>query len=498
MPNSRLQKPALLLAAMAIAPVIGCAGPPARPPAIVPAAARSDQNGDLVQLHGIGLLQVGDTYYAYGQDNRDGEPFHCVATYSTKDLATWTRHDDALAFDQHEQLQKEMLDDPKFVVERPKVLFNRRAGRYVMLFHFDTAKRNQSYVGVAACDRPDGRFSYVGKFKPQGNRSGDLGVFVDPNDGLAYLIAEDRVQDGAPAKARTVIYQLSDDYTDVRPGWSAVLPPVPTTVRYPATEAPTIVYEPSDKLYYVFGSLLTGWAHNNNVYTTTPSLTEPTWSPYRLFAKPKSDTYASQISFVLPVRGTQATSYVYVGDRWLPRHLWDSPPVMLPMTLGGGAATLDWHDAWSIDLATGRWRAETPAQAIEAEAAALADGAVVVADVESSGGQLVSLPADRARVTFAPRVNVSGPHTLGIAYRNGDAIGQFGFASNRHATVQVNGGPSVRLSFPVTTDRENPVAVATAVVDLVAGAPNAITIAADGRGPDLDRFLLYDARPARP
>ena len=489
-----LRRLALFLATMATAPVVVFAdAPPLREtsPAIVPAGAWSDQNGDLVQLHGIGLLKVGDTYWAYGQDNRDGEPFHCVATYSSKDLATWTRHEDALGFEQAGELRKQMLDDPKFVVERPKVLFNRRANRFVMFFHFDTGKRDQSTVGVATCDRPDGRFSYVGKFKPQGNRSGDMGVFVDPNNGQAYLIAEDRSQVNAPKTARTVIYQLNDDYADVRPDSSAVLPPVPTKVKYPAIEAPTIVYEPTDKLYYVFGSLLTGWAHNNNVYTTTPSLIEPKWSPWRMFAEPKTDTFGSQVSFVLPVQGSEATSYVYVGDRWTSRHLWDSTPVILPMRLAGGVAALEWHDAWSIDLGKGTWRARTPIQTFEAESGALAGGAAVVRDVESSAGALVSLPTDGAAVTFTVRVKATGPQTIEIAYRNDDPIVRFGRESNRHATVSANAGPAVRLSFPVTHDRLNPVAKATATLTLTADAPDTITLTADGVGPDVDTVALY-------
>ena len=437
---------------------------------VVPGAAWSDQNGDLVQLHGIGLLRVGDTYWAYGQDNRDGEPYHCVATYSTKDLATWTRHEDALAFDQHEQLQNEMFDDPKFVVERPKVLYNRRAGRYVMLFHFDTAKRSQSYVGVAVCDRPDGRFSYIGKFRPQGNRSGDMGVFVDPNDGLAYLIAEDRVQAGAPAKARTVIYQLNDDYTDVRPGWSAVLPPVPMRTKYPSVEAPTIVYEPKDKLYYVFGSLLTGWAANDNVYTTTPSLADPKWSPFKQFAPPKSNTYTTQVSFVVPVQGTDATIYIYVADRWLSKHLWDSPPVFLPITIAGGMAKLDWQDAWAIDLKKGTWRAVVPAQTINA--GETRNGPVTFCDV---------------------RVDRSDVFVLGIDYRNPGPVARFGFDSTRHAKVRVNGGEPVALSFPVTSDPIQPIHRATTRVRLEAGRANTIELSADaGTAPEVDKIVLYE------
>ena len=455
---------------------------------VVPAAAWSDQNGDLVQLHGIGILEGEGKFYAYGQDMRRGEPYHAVATYSSRDLVNWTRHDDALSPGQTAQLQAEMFDDPKFVVERPKVLHNRRTGKYVMLFHFDTAKRNQSYIGVATCDRPDGRFEYVRKFKPQGNRSGDMGVFVDPNDGQAYLIAEDRLQVDAPKTARTVIYQLNDDYTDVRPGWNAVLPPVPMRTKYPSIEAPTIVYEPKDKLYYVFGSLLTGWTANDNVYTTTPSLVEPKWSPYRLFAKPGTNTYTSQVSFVLPVQGTEATTYVYVGDRWLASHLWDSPPVVLPIRLGDGTATLDWHDAWSIDPHAGTWRPEHPVATYQAAPAVAPATAPATTSTAGGGGCVFD----------DVRVNQSGDYTLVITYRNADPVAGSGYDSTRRGDVRVNGGEARRLSFPVTTDRRNPVPRAETRVRLEAGRPNRIEIA-DSAGAALavDAITLYDHEPAR-
>lgn len=484
----------MLMTATPLASADGPTTQRSRSSVIVPAGAWSDQNGDLVQLHGIGLLQVGDTYYAYGQDNRNGEPYYAVACYSSKDLATWKRHEDALAFDQAEQLKAEMFDDPRFVVERPKVLHNRRTGQFVMLFHFDNAVRNKRYVGVGVCDRPDGRFQYVRKFKPQGNWSADMGVFVDPNDGQAYLIGEDRVNGKTTAKSRTVFYKLNDDYTDVQPDWNLVLPPITHAgPKFPSVESPTMVYDARDKLYYVFGSLLTGWAANDNVYATTPSLTEPKWSPYRLIAKAKTNTHTSQVSFVLPVQGTEATSYVYIGDRWLTKHLWDSPPVFLPLAIGGGKATLNWHDAWSIDLKKGTWRPEKPAQMVEAETATFAGGASVVDDADSSGGKRVALPHAGSTATFGSiRVDTAGPHTLELNYRNPDAIARFGFDSNRRAMIRVNGGPGVRLSFPTTTDRVNPVTKATLPIRLLAGEPNTIEIIAEnGAGPDLDTIAVY-------
>lgn len=99
--------------------------------AIVPAAAWSDQNGTLDQLHGVGVLKVGDTYYAYGEDKTNGGQFTAVACYSSKDLVTWKRGPDALSLQANGDL------GPNRVIERPKVLYNAGTHKYVMWMHVD-------------------------------------------------------------------------------------------------------------------------------------------------------------------------------------------------------------------------------------------------------------------------------------------------------------------------------------------------------------------------
>ena len=62
-------------------------------------------------------------------------------------------------------------------------------------------------VGVAVCDKPDGEFRYVKRFRPLGEESRDIGQFID-DDGTAYLVFEDRPHGFHIAR-------LSDDYMTV-------------------------------------------------------------------------------------------------------------------------------------------------------------------------------------------------------------------------------------------------------------------------------------------
>lgn len=76
-----------------------------------------------------------------------------------------------------------------------------------MYFHLDDRGYKVAEVGVAICDKPDGSFKYVKRFRPLGHESRDIGQFID-DDGTSYLVFEDR-----PYGFR--IARLSKDYMDV-------------------------------------------------------------------------------------------------------------------------------------------------------------------------------------------------------------------------------------------------------------------------------------------
>ncbi|MFG3531101.1 family 43 glycosylhydrolase [Streptomyces sp. NPDC047917] len=298
--------------------------------AIEPGRLFHDQHGRTAQLHGIGILRLGDRFWAWGEDKRHGGTFAAIACYSSPDLATWRYEGDSLTAGTGDLA-------PDRVVERPKVLHHAATGRYVMFLHIDSADYTDARVGFAVGDRPAGPYEYRGSARPLGRLSRDIGVHTE--DGAGYLLSEDRDHG-------LHIYRLTDDYFAVD---SLVSTTLADHGRH-GYESPALVRV--DGTYYLFGSDLTGWTTNDNRYTTAPALTGP-WEPWRLFAPEGSATHDSQISAIATVHGTERTSHVYLGDRWLPDRLADSPPVWLPLHIGGGRAHLEWSGRWSIDTTTG-------------------------------------------------------------------------------------------------------------------------------------------------
>jgi transposase InsO family protein len=76
--------------------------------------------------------------------------------------------------------------------------------------------------------------------------------------------------------------------------------------------------------YYWFSSGLEGWNSTQTKYATATSLSDP-WSDLKIHTtEPFSkDSFNTQHDFVIPVVGTEATTFVYVGDRYsqLPQEL---------------------------------------------------------------------------------------------------------------------------------------------------------------------------------
>jgi Ricin-type beta-trefoil lectin domain-like len=68
-----------------------------------------------------------------------------------------------------------------------------------------------------------------------------------------------------------------------------------------------------------------------------------------------TNTYNSQTTFVLPVAGSQGTTFIYMGDRWNPGDLGDSPYIWQPLQVSGTSISLAWHNSWSPNISAGTW-----------------------------------------------------------------------------------------------------------------------------------------------
>jgi hypothetical protein len=298
---------------------------------INPGEVWPDNKGSHIQAHGGGIVKIDKYYYWYGEERRQGldTGLRYVSCYRSKDLTDWQFMSDALQLPDPEHLGSH------WVLERPKVYFNKKTKTYVMYFHLDDARYKLARVGVATSDRPEGPFLYRESFRPLEKESRDIGQFID-DDGTAYLVFESRPTKGF------FIAKLSDDYLKVEKEICLINAPL---------EGGAIVHYKG--LYYAIGSALTGWNPNPNKYATAKSLEGP-WSEFKDIAPPETKTYGSQSTMMLKVEGTKDTAVIFMADQWKPRTQWDSRYLWMPLQIGEGKLWLPEPKPWSIDIKTGR------------------------------------------------------------------------------------------------------------------------------------------------
>ncbi|OTA96588.1 carbohydrate-binding module family 35 protein [Hypoxylon sp. CO27-5] len=425
---------------------------------IVPGATWTASNSEHVQAHGAGIIKVDSTYYLIGEDKTQGSAFQNINCYSSTDLVQWTYVGALLSRASSGDL------GPNRVVERPKVLFNAKTNKYVLYMHIDSSNYGEAKVGVATGDSVCGKYSYIGSFQPLGHQSRDMGLFAD-DDGTGYLLSEDR-QNGLR------IMQLSDDYLTVTSS---------TYLWSDSIEAPALLK--LNGRYYMFGSKLTGWDPNDNVYSASTSLTSG-WSAWKTFADAGSKTYTSQTNAVLPVGSSAA---IYLGDRWVSSNLMASTYVWLPLSISGSTVTMANAESWVPNLSTTSSSASTakPAEtAYEGEAATYGGKARNVNCGSCSGGTAAGYVGgpDKGSVTFSSvRSDAAARTTIRVRYVNGDS-------SPRYANVRVNGDAAQKLAFLPTGSS---VSSSTLHTDLKSGT-NEIVIegVGDGWGPDIDRLIV--------
>lgn len=295
---------------------------------IHPGAVWPDQDGNHIQAHGGGITKIKNTYFWYGESRaKDLDPqYRYVSCYSSKDLTNWKFKGNVLKMTAPDSLSS------NWVLERPKVYFNKKTQKYVMYLHIDVNYKVAN-MGVAVSDKPTGPFQYVRRFRPLGFESRDIGQFID-DDGTAYIIFEDRPSGGFR------IARLSDDYMDVEKNMSLIKARI---------EGGAIVNYKG--LYYCLGSGLTGWKPNPNKYATATSLEGP-WTEFKDIAPVEKKTYGAQSSMLIKVVGSKKTSVLFIGDIWKPETQWDSRYLWMPLEIGDGKLWLPAPKPFTINMKT--------------------------------------------------------------------------------------------------------------------------------------------------
>lgn len=311
-----------------------------QPDFIQPGAVWLDTQGHPIQAHGGGILYHGHVWYWFGEDRTQGlDPEkRYVACYSSRDLVHWTFRGHPL------QLADPAHIGRNWVLERPKVFYSPSTHQFVMYFHLDDSQYKVARVATAISSAPTGPFRYVRSFRPLGLESRDIGQFVD-DDGSGYLIFECRPSGGF------YIAQLSADRLSVVRQIAFL---------HLALEGGALVH--INGLYSVIGSHLTGWSPNPDVYSSAPSLSGP-WKEFASIAPDSDDTYGSQSTFLLKVRGNKNTAVIFMGDIWKPNALWDARYLWMPLQIDAGQMYLPPPAPWTIDVTTGVVTVKPRAQA---------------------------------------------------------------------------------------------------------------------------------------
>ena len=339
--------------------------------AFTPGNIWPDNNGVHINAHGGGLLFAKGCYYWFGEHKIAGPAgnkamvgVHC---YSSKDLYNWK--DEGIALSVSEDTTSDIAKG--CILERPKVIYNKKTRKYVMWFHLEL--RGQGYkaarTGLAVSDKVNGTYKFIKSYRPNagsmpfyppgtpedekvdcanqrnksekffcrdlpgGQMARDMNLFVD-DDGKAYHIFS------AEENFTLDIAELTDDYTGHTGKFARVYPGR-------STEAPAIFKH--NGIYYMVGSGTTGWDPNPARWFSAKSI----FGPWTYHGNPCQGTgaeitFGGQSTYVLPINGKK-DSFIFMADKWSPKNAIDGRYLWLPVTFKGDDIEILWKDKWSLN-----------------------------------------------------------------------------------------------------------------------------------------------------
>ncbi len=291
-----------------------------------------DVDGKRIEAHGGGFLNVDGTWYWVGEDkSHNSGNFKAVNLYSSPDLQHWTLRNAIITRDTAPELAA-----ADRIIERPKLTYNETTKRFVMWLHWEGANYAEAEAGVFSCATIDGDYEYENSFRPNDNMSRDDTLFKD-DDGKAYFIS------AANENADLVVYELTDDYLDIERQ---------LTVLWPGSKREAPAMFKVGERYFLITSGATGWDPNQAKYSTATAIAGP-WSALANLGD--ATTFDTQSTFVIPVVGSEATTYVYAGDRWQDPDLVSSKYIWLPLAVSGQSLSLAYYPEWSLNVTRGTW-----------------------------------------------------------------------------------------------------------------------------------------------
>jgi hypothetical protein len=344
-----------------------------------------DTDGVPINAHGGGVIHYEGRYYWFGEHkiagpdgNKSMVGFSC---YSSENLYDWKNEGIALKVseDTASPIRKGC------VMERPKVIYNKGTGQFVMWFHhelYGTGYKTAS-SGIAVASKITGPYTYLKTIRPnagywpvnvqdmqkmgvpastkdhygggpgglsghpdsmnllgrdftKGQMARDMTLFVD-QDGKAYHVY------ASEENSTLQISILTDDYLNSSGTYARAF-----VGRY--MEAPALFYHQGK--YFFIGSDCTGWEPNAARSAVASNILGP-WTelgnPCRGTDEENAKTFWSQSTYILPVEGKEG-AFIFMADRWNPKNPIDGRYVWLPVQFDeSGNPTLKWLDRWSIE-----------------------------------------------------------------------------------------------------------------------------------------------------
>ena len=343
-----------------------------------------DNNGVHINAHGGGILYHNDTYYWFGEHKTEGKTGNValvgVGCYSSKDLYNWINEGIVLS------VATEGSDsdiESGCILERPKVIYNEKTGKFVMYFHLELKGKGYSAArtGIAVSDKIIGPYKFIKSFRPNagifpvnmtetqrnftvtsedikglsssekdsiiaeglyvcrdfktGQMSRDMALYVDDNQKAYHIYSSE--------ENKTLhIAELTDDYLDYTGKYYRIDPAG-------WNEAPALFKK--DGRYYMITSGCTGWRPNPARLLTADNI----WGPWTrhpdnpAIGDDSETTFQSQSTYILPVQGRENT-FIFMADRWKPQNAIDGRYVWLPIEFENGLPVLKWVDEWDLSV----------------------------------------------------------------------------------------------------------------------------------------------------
>lgn len=332
-------------------------------------------DGEHINCHGGNIIRLADgVYYWYGEhrvQNIPGTTEDGISLYTSTDLKTW--HNEGLVL----KASADTLSDIALgcIMERPKVVYNEKTGKYVMLFHLELKGKGYAAarVAFAVADNPKGPFTFLRSLRPNpgkwpadfkksdkktakaqnpsdyskwwtpewrvaiekgmflnrdfegGQMSRDMTVYID-DDGTAYHIfsSEDNLT--------LHLAELTDDYLDYTGRYWRIAP-------CGQNEAPTLFKK--DGTYWLITSGCTGWAPNEARMFKASKITGP-WEQVACPSRGEGakTTFGGQGTYVMsdPARPGE---FIFMADIWTPKQLSHSRHLWIPIKFENGAPVLE-------------------------------------------------------------------------------------------------------------------------------------------------------------